>query len=469
MNYEALFADATHREVTAALIGVGEFGSTLIAQSLRIPGLRIPVLCDQAPERVIRSLRRLGIESDRIAICETRSAAEQAVRAGRYAIVASGAMAAELPVDIVIEATGSPLAAAENARHAIDAGRHLAMVTKEAESVIGPALKLKAKSAGVVHCLVDGDQPSLLIGLISWARTLGLDIVAAGKSSEYDFVYDAGQRCVSWNGQHFAIGELEDLWQSDSWSISDLVAARSQRLSAIPQRTVPDLCEMGLVCNATGLKPDREDFHAPVLRTLEVPRALSLATKGGLLAREGVVDVFNCLRRPDDPSFAGGVFVNVACHDAETWEILARKGIPVSRKSDCAMLYNPQHLLGLEAPISILLAVRLGLSSGGIATQPTVDLVARTERHFQAGEVLAITNPHTHAVAGLEPLLLPAAPLATTTPVPYYLAIGCRLRHDVEAGAFLTLDAVEIDRTSSLWQLRCEQDRWFFNETAKNA
>ena len=160
---------------------------------------------------------------------------------------------------------------------------------------------------------------------------------------------------------------------------------------------------------------------------------------------------------------------DVACHDAETWDILARKGIPVSRNRDCAMLYNPQHLLGLEAPISILLAVRLGLSSDGIATRPTVDLVARTERRFRAGEVLAITDPHAHAVAGLDPLLLPAAPLATSAPVPYYLAIGCRLRHDVEAGAFLTLDAVEIDRNSALWHLRCEQDRWFFNETAKNA
>ena len=73
---------------------------------------------------------------------------------------------------------------------AIEAGRHLVMVTKEAECIIGPILAHRARQKGVVHTPVDGDQPSLLIGLIGWARVLGLPIVAAGKSSESDFVWD---------------------------------------------------------------------------------------------------------------------------------------------------------------------------------------------------------------------------------------------------------------------------------------
>ena len=47
-----------------------------------------------------------------------------------------------------------------------------------------------AKAAGVVHTPVDGDQPSLLIGLVAWAGLLGLPVVAAGKSSKSDVVYD---------------------------------------------------------------------------------------------------------------------------------------------------------------------------------------------------------------------------------------------------------------------------------------
>ena len=43
---------------------------------------------------------------------------------------------------------------------------------------------------GVICTPVDGDQPSLLIDLVTWAEVLGMDIIAAGKSSEYDFVFD---------------------------------------------------------------------------------------------------------------------------------------------------------------------------------------------------------------------------------------------------------------------------------------
>ena len=49
-----------------------------------------------------------------------------------------------------------------------------------------------AAARGKIVTPVDGDQPSLLIALVSWAEVLGFDIVSAGKSSEYDFVYDRG-------------------------------------------------------------------------------------------------------------------------------------------------------------------------------------------------------------------------------------------------------------------------------------
>ena len=38
--------------------------------------------------------------------------------------------------------------------------------------------------------LVNGDQPRNLLDLYSWGKILGLEIVAAGKASEYDFVWN---------------------------------------------------------------------------------------------------------------------------------------------------------------------------------------------------------------------------------------------------------------------------------------
>ena len=64
------------------------------------------------------------------------------------------------------------------------------MVSKETDSVSGPALHQLAAKNQAVYALVNGDQPRNLVDLISWGKTLGLEIIAAGKSSEYDFVWD---------------------------------------------------------------------------------------------------------------------------------------------------------------------------------------------------------------------------------------------------------------------------------------
>ena len=40
--------------------------------------------------------------------------------------------------------------------------------------------------------------------------------------------------------------------------------------AALPQRAVPDLCELTLVANALGMGPDRPDLHAPIARITEI-------------------------------------------------------------------------------------------------------------------------------------------------------------------------------------------------------
>jgi len=252
------------------------------------------------------------------------------------------------------------------------------------------------------------------------------------------------------------------LWSAEDADLPALAARRAEAAAAagVPTRTAPDYCEMGVVANATGLEPDRADFHAPILRPVEVADAFQPAADGGMLQDPERIDVFNCLRRHDEASFAGGVFVVVACRDEATWGLLREKGHMVARNGKAAMLYNPQHLLGIEAPMTILGAALLQMPTGGVAPRPRVDLVARTERDFKAGETLAITNPHHHEVAGLLPELAPAAAIGDGAACPYYLAVGQTLRQDVAAGTILTGGMLEIP-PSSLIDLRRRQDRQF--------
>ncbi len=130
------------------------------------------------------------------------------------------------------------------------------MVSKEADSVVGSYLSQQANKAGVVAKPVDGDQPSLLIGLLSWAILLGLSVRAAGKSSANDFVYDRTHGTVSWRGEAIALPDFADVWVMPERKVEETVEARSEMLWAFPQRSVPDLCVIAVVCNHSDHLPD---------------------------------------------------------------------------------------------------------------------------------------------------------------------------------------------------------------------
>ena len=457
MNYHNLFASFLDRQIHTALIGAGQFGETFIRQSSRIPHFNVDFVCDIDPERAKAALLASGAEADNIAYADSTKQASTALQSGAKVVTDDFSIIKGLALDCVVEATGNPEAAAQVAEIALDCGFHLAMITKEADIVIGPYLHQKAKAAGVHVTPAHGDQPSLLVALISWVETLGMKVIAAGKSSEYDFVFDPAGKTVSWRSQTQIIDQFDRLWQGTG-NMADDVRIRAEALSCFPQRTVPDLCEMGIVCNHTALRPDTPGFHAPHARTIELCDVMADTSDGGILGHTGVIDVFNCMRRIDEQSFGGGVFVIVDTENDASWEVLAEKGICVSTDGRRGLLYNPSHLLGLEAPISIMSTVWLDQPTGSQHIGHHVDLHAVAARDWQAGEVLAITDHHHHEIAGLTPQLRDATKIGTSGALPYYMAAENRLVCDVRQGQIITADMVERPENSTLWRLRGEME-----------
>ena len=440
MNYHGLFKNENLPQIRVALVGVGDFGATLLDQARNIEKIDITVICDKDEQRMRDAVRDSGMSSPPMMVTD---------------ITADGAP----EFDVLVEATGQPEAAATIAEWAIGKGCHVVMASKEAGIVVGPILSRMAKQKGVVYTEVEGDQPSLLIGLNSWAETLGLEVLAAGKSSEYDFVLEEDDTLCWLENRHRNSGMM-DLWHCRGGDWQNHVARRNAVVAEaqFPTRTVADFCELGVVANGTGLTPDRAALHAPLLRPVELADVFQSRNDGGLLANTGIIDVFNCLRRADEMSFAGGVFVIVRCDNAKTWNLLRGKGHVVARNTKTAMLFIGQHTLGVEAPMSILSAALLNLPTGALAPEPMVDLVARTARDFKQGETLHITDPHHHAVAGLEPELIRANPDQANSPVPYYMATDRKLLADVKRGTVLTWSMIDTDEASRLYQLRRQQN-----------
>lgn len=463
MNSHTRFARA-ERPIEVALVGAGAFGCSLLGQGARMDLMNVRVAVDVSAERAAEAFRATGRADSDIALCAT--AEEAATAWDRGLSVAAGALdiVLPLPVDIVVEASGHPEAGGAHAFASLEAGKHVGLVTKETDSVVGPYLAAYAAERGLVCTTLDGDQPALLIGLVTWAETLGLPIVAAGKASEYDFVYDRALSTLTSESNAIDVPGFDELWDLGARDAAELAAARADAAAALPQRAVPDLCEMAVVANATGLKPDVPGFHVPLARIAEVPTLFEEARRGGLLGGVRRLDVFNCLRAPGELSFAGGVFVVVRCEDAETWGVLAGKGHVMSRRGDAAMLWLPRHLLGVEAPTSLLDAVINKVSEAG-SPRPVVDLVGRTTKPLSRGTVLTAEGHH-HTIDGVAPELVDAAPLGPDRAAPYYLVANRPLRRDLPAGAPITLADVVIDEAAPLYRLRLKQDAWFFGSGA---
>ena len=444
----------------AALIGVGQFGRTLLSQSQCIRELDLLVLCDIDIEGTVAACRSLGIDADMVRVAETLTEAAVAIETGKLIVCPDPEIAVKLPVDVVIEATGNALAGAHNCLAAINAGRHVVLVSKETDSVIGPLIAATARRAGLVLSQVDGDQPSLLLGLISWAKSLGMEVACGGKASEFDFVVDWRTKTLSLEGWNERLPFPDDLWDFAPGKAVEVISGRAVEFAQFPQRTPADFCEMCLVANGSGLKPDTPEMHAAIARPTELPNLYRDRECGGLLNGKNRLDIFNCLRRSDEISFAGGVFAVLKIADKKSGELFASKGIPVSDDRKNVLVYNPTHLLGAEAAMSVLAAHRMGESTGSSDIRPVCDVAMRASENVEPGIELTDLGLH-HRVEGIEPMLLDYTPLVDDAPLPYFLGLGAKLKQSVDAGAIVRCSDVVPPEDPYLWDLRREQDRMF--------
>lgn len=465
MNYAARYRNADLVEV--CLAGAGGFGRCLLAQSVSIPLLNVRVVVEREPEIAVAALRELGFSPSTWMLCTNATEAKVAYSQGKKVVTDDLAAVIDLPFAVLVEATGHPEGAARHARMAVEAGRHVAMVSKEADCVVGPLLAHMAGKRERVVTPVDGDQPSLLIGLISWAEVLGLEILAAGKSSEYDFVFDPEAGTLTSNGHSFDCPQMGETLTGETTDLIARIARRARLAAPFVQRAVPDLCELSIVANATGFLPDRPDLHAPLARIQEVPSLFRPRSEGGIFSETRVLDVFHCVRRPFELSLAGGVFIVVRCGDAKTWRLLGEKGHILSPDGRTAMLTIPRHLLGVEAATTLLDAAILGETSGREKPSHQVDLTAVAHAELPAGTHLTMGGHH-HTIENVGPRIVPAGALGPDAAAPFYIAANRTLIRSVGAGDTIKMADLDLTRTGELLQLRRVQDTLFFpsRETA---
>lgn len=427
--------------IRLALTGAnGQYGRTLVAQLAATPEIRPSVLVDPDVEGVRAMLTDLGFGADRVGVADTAEEADRLVAEGRTALIRDQDALPWDRLDVLVEASGKVGPGCAYAAGAIGHGAHVVMVSKEVDTVAGPALFARAASAGLSYLPADGDQPANLLRLLAWVSAVGLDVVAVGKAGEYELFYDPEAGTITQAEETIPAPDFAGLVTLGD-DVAGTIAARAEQVAALKRAAAADSCEMTVVAQRTGLGADVEELRYPVVRIDELADVYALRDHGGLIEHDGVVDVCTSLRLPGEASFAGGVFAVVRTGDPVTWELMRHKGHVVSADGRYACIYWPYHYMGVETPLTVHAAVDRVPAP---APRSTVLLAGRTVRDLPAGTELQVAG-HYHEIEGVTTAIVPNAPGI----LPFYLLDRTRLSRDVPAGTLLAPEDVGgVDQTA---------------------
>ena len=426
------------KPVRVGLIGAGKFGSMFLAQARLSVGMQIVGIADLDVQRARDALTRTGWPQACAAVVEGSGKMNDAAAAGHVALTENALALIEAELDVVVEGTGSPQAGTRHALAAIEAGRHVVMVTVEADALVGPMLARRAEEADVVYSMAYGDQPALVCEMVDWARTCGFQVVAAGKGTKHlpEFHYSTPETVFD----HF--GFSAEQVRRGGFNAQMFNSFLDGTKSAI---------EMAAIANATGLVPQTTGLNFPPVGVDNLAEVLKPTGDGGTLSHSGTVEVVSCLNRDGSPvtrDLRWGVYLTFKAQHEYVRQCFGEYGLICDRTGEYAALFRPSHLIGLELGISIASAA-LRHEPTGVARQFIGDVAACAKTDLAAGQTLDGEGGWT--VYGK---LLPAHDSLSRRALPIGLASEAKVIRPVVKDQLLSYDDVNLPADDSVTVLR---------------
>jgi predicted homoserine dehydrogenase-like protein len=426
------------RPIRVGLIGAGRFGTMYLSQARNIPGVHVVAIADINVARAQGAFNLVEWPEDAIG-----TDVDDAIANGTTAIIADAAPLFDADIDVIVEATGNPIVGVDHALRAIAGGKHIMMVTVEADALAGPALARRAEQAGVVYSMAYGDQPALIMELVDWARTSGFDVVCAGKGAKYL--------------EHYHEMNPDNVWENWEFSkeLTDSGQLNPNMHTSFRDGTKASI-EMAAVANAAGLTPSDEGLTFTPGNIEEIATVCRPTEVGGVLAHEGSVEVMSSVTRGGEwiPfNTQEGVFVVVKATNKYVSGCFTEYPWHPDPSGQYAALYRPYHYVGLELNISIANAVLRGVATGSPIGFHG-DVVATAKKDLKAGDYLDGEGGYT--VWGK---LVSAKTSVRQGLLPVALAHHVLLRNDVAKGTSVGWDDVVIDESlATALELRRETE-----------
>ena len=421
------------KNVNVTLIGAGKFGSMFLSQSPYTKGLNVFTICDLNIDKAKNACREVGWKEDQINNVIFTEDFEKAINNDE--------------VDVVVEATGHPSSGIKHARECFKYGKHVIMVNVEADVLAGPGLSEEANSAEVVFSMAYGDQPSLTLEIVEWARASGFKVTAAGKGTKYMPEYHYSTPKTVWDHYGLTSDEAEKAGMNSKMFNSFLDGTKSS-------------LEMSAIANASGLNVPTNGLLFPPCGMDDLANLLKEKNKGGILEKSEQVEVVSSLERDGRPVFKDlrwGVYAVLQAPNEYAASCFKQYGMNTDKSGEFSAMYKPFHLIGMELNTSIFSAALLKLPTGQTKYFKG-DVVSVSKRNLKKGEKLDGEGGFT--VWGK---LIPASTSLNLKALPIGLANDMYLKNDLDKDKIVTWNDVEFDSNDEIISYRHQMENKFRN------
>ncbi len=425
LNDELAQRNAEGNPVKIGLIGAGQMGTDVVAETSMMQGVKIVITADISLERAVKAYEIARIPGD-VVIIKSASEADAAVKAGKLVATQDYRVVTDMKtVDVMLESTGVPEIGSRAALRSARTGQDLAMMNVETDITVGPLLHWYAKKKRVLYALAAGDEPAACKELYDFAASLGFTIVAAGKGKNNPL------------NRHASPDDPEIIKEAARRGLNPNMLIEFVDGSKT-------MIEMAAVSNATGLVPDIRGMHGPETNRDILHHTFALKQDGGILNRMGVVD-YGIGR------VAPGVFLIVRTDHPRLREAMILRDMG---NGPYYTLFRPYHLCSIEVPLTCAMLTIRRKSNMFPLDRLVSEVFSVAKRNLQTGEVLDGIGGTTYynlierfEIARAEKLL------------PAGLAKGARIVRPVSIDSPITLDDVEL-KPSTLLTLRRLQEDW---------
>ena len=349
--------------IKIAFIGCGKFVSMFLAQYNHLDKIQIDSIVDLNLNRAKKNCINSGIKQSSIDKINFTNSLDNIL---------------DRNIEIFIEATGNPIIGTVHAVKIIKNKKNLILVNVEADITCGKYLSDLAKENNVICSMAYGDQPSLILEQIEWARLNGFSVVCAGKGTKYHHTFEYSTPDTVWS--HYGLtkerAEIESGMNPKMFN-SFLCGDKSA-------------IEMCAVSNAADLKCPKNGLTFPPIGVYDIAKKMIPKSEGGLLDFEGQVEVISSIdfeKKDIVNDLRWGVYIVIKAQNEYVKNCFKDYGMVTDASGNYSAIWRPYHYIGLELAQSIY-SIALDNRATGFTKNYNADVASYAKKDLKKGDKL---------------------------------------------------------------------------------